>query len=240
MFNIKNFSHTESIDQGLRSYMLTVYNYMTTALVLTGVLAYLGVTFEPLARLLFRVTPMGVVPSGVSWLLFFVQIGIAFYFSARIATMPFARAQMLFWIFAGSMGLGMAPVVAGYTGLSIARVFFITAGTFGAMSLYGYTTKKDLTAMGSFAFMALVGILIASVVNIFLQSGMVYFVVSCLGVVVFTILTAYDTQRVRMFYSMGDTSDDMQKRKAIFGALALYLDFVNLFMLLLRFLGDRR
>lgn len=240
MFDIRKFTQTATMDQGLRAYMLKVYNYMTTALLLTGALAYLGVTFEPLARMLFRVTPMGVVPSGFSWMLFFVQIGIAFYFSARIATMPFSRAQTLFWIFAGSMGLGMAPVVAGYTGISIARVFLITAGTFGAMSLYGYTTKKDLTSMGSFAFMALVGIIIASVVNMFLQSGMVYFIVSCLGVVVFTLLTAYDTQRVRMFYSMGDTSEDMQKRKAIFGALALYLDFVNLFLLLLRFLGDRR
>lgn len=240
MFDIRNFTQSATVDQGLRSHMLRVYNYMTTALLLSGVLAYLGVTFEPLATLLFKRTHFGVVPSGFSWVLFFAQIGIAFYFSARIAQISFSRAQGLFWAFAATMGLGMAPVVAGYTGISIARVFLVTAATFGAMSLYGYTTKKDLTSIGSFAYMALIGIVIASVVNMFLHSSMVYFIVSCLGVVVFTLLTAYDTQRVRMLYYSGDMSDEMQKKKAIFGALTLYLDFVNLFLILLRFLGDRR
>ena len=240
MFDTRKFSSASVMDQGLRSYMLKVYNYMTAALAFSGILAYLGVTFEPLALLLFRVTPLGVSPSGFSWLLFFVQIGIAFYFSARIGTMSAARASTLFWVFAGAMGLGVAPVVAGYTGVSIARVFLVTAATFGSMSLYGYITKKDLTSMGSFAFMTLIGIIIASVVNMFLHSAMMEFIVSCLGVVVFTLLTAYDTQRVRMLYNMGDTSPEMQKKKAIYGALTLYLDFVNLFLLLLRFLGDRR
>ncbi|MCY4414067.1 MAG: Bax inhibitor-1/YccA family protein [Alphaproteobacteria bacterium] len=240
MFDIKNFSHAASVDQGLRAHMLRVYNYMTTALLVSGLLAYLGVTFEPLASLLFRRTPMGIAPSGFSWVLFFVQIGIAFYFSARIASMSFARAQGLFWAFAAAMGLGMAPIVAGYTGMSIARVFLVTSAMFGSMSLYGYITKKDLTSMGSFAYMALIGIVLASVVNIFLQSGMMYFIISCIGVVVFTLLTAYDTQRIRGLYYAGDMSDETQKKKAIFGALTLYLDFVNLFLMLLHFLGDRK
>jgi len=241
MFDIKNFTKSSAVDQGLRSYMLSVYNYMASALLVTAILAHLGATVEPLSLLLFRLTPMGgIEPTGFTWLLFFMQIGIAFYFSARVATMPFARAQGLFWAFAATMGLGMASIIVGYTGVSMARVFLITAGTFGAMSIYGYTTKKSLASIGSFAMMALFGIIIASVVNMFLRSGMMHFITSCLGVAVFTILTAYDTQRIRMLYSMGDTSPETQRRKAIFGALSLYLDFVNLFLLLLRFLGDRR
>ncbi len=239
MFDIK-MTKTAAMDQGLRSYMLLVYNYMGAALLVTGVLAFIGIHFAPLANLLFRRTYAGIAPSGFCWLLFFAQMGIVFYFSARIATMPFAQAKVLFWTYAGLMGLGMAPILVGYTGLSLARVFLVTSATFGSMSLYGYMTKKNLASLGSFAMMGLFGIIIATVVNIFLQSGMVYFVVSALGVIVFTALTAYDSQRIRELYYQGDTSPEMLNRKALFGALSLYLNFVNLFLMLLRFLGDRR
>ena len=166
-------------------------------------------------------------------------LGFVFYLSARINKMSISSAQITFWLFASIMGLSLASVFVQFTGTSIARVFFITAGTFAAMSLYGYTTKRDLTKLGGFLFMGLIGIIIASIVNIFVQSGPMAFIISIIGVLVFVGLTAYDTQTIKNMYYAGD-SDSVGSKKALMGALRLYLDFINLFILLLQLFGQRR
>ena len=241
-------SYTKSVDQaaideGLRAYMLKVYNYMTTGLVLTGFIAYFfgkasveaylpqGVVLTPLGNTLFN--------SGLAWVIMLAPLGFVFYLSARINKMSSSAAQITFWIFASVMGLSMASIFIQFTGESIARVFFITDGTFGAMSLYGYTTKRDLTKLGGFLFMGLIGVIIASVVNIFFQSGLMAFVISVIGVLVFVGLTAYDTQNIKNMYYGGD-SEEIGSKKALMGALKLYLDFINLFILLLQLFGQRR
>ena len=245
-FNQRTYSKTADqagIDEGLRAYMLKVYNYMTTGLVLTGFIAYFfgkasvkaftpnGVEFTDLGQALFN--------SGLSWIIMLAPLGFVFYLSARINKMSVSSAQITFWLFASIMGLSLASVFVQFTGTSIARVFFITAGTFAAMSLYGYTTKRDLTKLGGFLFMGLIGIILASIVNIFVQSGPMAFVISIIGVLVFVGLTAYDTQTIKNMYYAGD-SDSVGSKKALMGALRLYLDFINLFILLLQLFGQRR
>ena len=245
-FNQRTYSKTADqagIDEGLRAYMLKVYNYMTTGLVLTGFIAYFfgkasvaaftpnGVILTSLGQALFN--------SGLSWIIMLAPLGFVFYLSARINKMSVSSAQITFWLFASIMGLSLASVFVQFTGTSIARVFFITAGTFAAMSLYGYTTKRDLTKLGGFLFMGLIGIILASVVNIFVQSGPMAFIISIIGVLVFVGLTAYDTQTIKNMYYAGD-SDSVGSKKALMGALRLYLDFINLFILLLQLFGQRR
>ena len=212
------------IDQGLRSYMLKVYNYMASGVALTGFIALF----------LFK---MAVVSGPNGEILGLTQL--VFYMSFGIAKMSASKAQTVFWIFAGLMGASLSSIFLAYTGTSITRVFFITAGTFGAMSIYGYTTKRDLTKLGSFLFMGLIGIIIASLVNIFLKSSMMYFVISIIGVLVFVGLTAYDTQKIKNMYLASDSGEVIGK-KAVMGALTLYLDFINLFIMLLRLFGQRR
>ena len=219
------------VDQGLRSYMLRVYNYMATGLGLTGLTAY----FVAITPSLFN----AIYGTPFYWIVALAPLGFVFYLSARLHKISFAKAQTIFWIFSGVMGLSMAYIFIAFTGASIARVFFITAGTFAGMSLYGYTTKKDLTGWGSFLFMGLIGIIIAMIVNIFLQSGMLSFIISCVGVLVFVGLTAYDTQRIKEMYYASD-HPEISGKKAIMGALKLYLDFINLFIMLLRLFGHRR
>jgi len=245
-FNQRTYSKTADqagIDEGLRAYMLKDYNYMTTGLVLTGFIAYFfgkasvaaftpnGVILTPLGQALFN--------SGLSWIIMLAPLGFVFYLSARINKMSVSSAQITFWLFASIMGLSLASVFVQFTGTSIARVFFITAGTFAAMSLYGYTTKKDLTKLGGFLFMGLIGIILASIVNIFVQSGPMAFIISIIGVLVFVGLTAYDTQTIKNMYYAGD-SESVGSKKALMGALRLYLDFINLFILLLQLFGQRR
>ena len=245
-FNQRSFTKTvdqAAIDEGLRAYMLKVYNYMTTGLVLTGFIAYFfgkasveayvpgGVILTPVGNMLFN--------SGLSFVIMLAPLGFVFYLSARINKMSTTSAQITFWLFASIMGLSLASIFVQFTHSSIARVFFITAGTFGAMSLYGYTTKRDLTKLGGFLFMGLIGIIIASIVNIFFQSGMMAFVISVIGVLVFVGLTAYDTQNIKNMYYGGD-SEEIGSKKALMGALKLYLDFINLFILLLQLFGQRR
>ena len=186
-------------------------------------------------RVLTAVTALTVVV----WVVMLAPLGFIFFLSARFHHMSFTTAQTVFWVFAGAMGLSLATIFVVYTGTSIARVFFITAGTFAGMSLYGYTTKRDLTGLGSFMFMGLIGIIIASIVNMFLQSSAMHFVISVIGVLVFIGLTAYDTQKIKNLYSEVDSADTATK-KAIMGALTLYLDFINLFLMLLRLFGERR
>ena len=231
----RNFSTAtksrEQVDQGLRSYMLRVYNYMATGLGLTGLTAY----FVAITPSLFN----AIYGTPFYWIVALAPLGFVFYLSARLHKISFAKAQTVFWIFSGVMGLSMAYIFIAFTGASIARVFFITAGTFAGMSLYGYTTKKDLTGWGSFLFMGLIGIIIAMIVNIFLQSGMLSFIISCVGVLIFVGLTAYDTQRIKEMYYASD-HPEISGKKAIMGALKLYLDFINLFIMLLRLFGQRK
>ena len=232
------------IDQGLRAYMLKVYNYMASGVFLTGIVALilfkLSVVSGPNGEIM-GLTNIGnaIYNSALMWVLMLAPLGIVFYMSFGIAKMSASKAQSVFWVFAALMGASLSSIFLVYTGASITRVFFITAGTFGAMSIYGYTTKKDLTKLGSFLFMGLIGIIIASLVNIFLKSSMMYFIISIIGVLVFVGLTAYDTQKIKNMYLASDSGELMGK-KAVMGALTLYLDFINLFIMLLRLFGQRR
>ena len=235
---------TYVIDEGLRAYMLKVYNYMTSGIFLTGIISLilfkLSVVMAPDGTIT-GLTAVGnaLYNSALMWVVMLAPLGVVFYMSFGIRKMSAAKAQMVFWIFAALMGASLSSIFLVYTGASITRVFFITAGTFGAMSIYGYTTKRDLTKLGSFLMMGLIGIIIASVVNIFMKSTMMYFVISILGVLIFVGLTAYDTQKIKNMYLVSDSGEVMGK-KAVMGALTLYLDFINLFIMLLRLFGQRR
>jgi len=227
------------IDEGLRAYMLRVYNYMTTGLAMTGLTAWL-VANTALVNLFYQAGPTGALqPTILAWIAMLAPLGFVFLLSARIERMSVAGAQMAFWAFAVVMGLSLSHILLTFTGVSVARVFFITAATFAAMSLYGYTTKRDLSGLGSFLFMGLIGIIIASIVNLFLASAMMHWIISIVGVGVFVGLTAYDTQRIKETYYVGDDGE-VAGRKAIMGALRLYLDFINLFVMLIQLLGDRK
>ncbi len=240
---------TLAIDEGLRAYMISVYNYMAAGVAITGLVAWLvfsfAITQDPasaVARLpngaLLSEFGRLVFVSPLKWVLFLAPLGMVFFLSARIGKLSVSAAQTSFWIFAGLMGASLASIFLVYTHASIARVFFISAAAFGALSLWGYTTKKDISGWGSFLFMGLIGIIIASVVNIFLASSALQFAVSVIGVLVFAGLTAYDTQRIKEMYFAGD-SQLVAGRKAIMGALSLYLDFINLFLMLLSLFGNR-
>ena len=239
---------TTVMDEGLRAYMLKVYNYMASGVLLTGIVSLM--VFELSGGMDIRLgstgltgltNPFGelVFNSGFKWLVMLAPLGIVFYMSFGINKMSASKAQTTFWVFAALMGASLASIFIVYEQMSIARVFFITAGTFGAMSIYGYTTKRDLTKLGSFLMMGLIGIIIASIVNIFMKSTMMYFVISILGVLIFVGLTAYDTQKIKNMYAASDSGELMGK-KAVMGALTLYLDFINLFIMLLRLFGQRR
>ncbi len=220
----------EVFDAGLRAHMLRVYNYMASGLALTGIVAFAAARYGVYEQL--AATPL-------IWVVMLAPLGFIFFLSFKIQTMRASTAQTLFWAFAGLMGLSMASIFLMFTGASIARVFFITAGTFAGMSLWGYTTKRDLSGMGSFLFMGLIGIILASIVNMFIGSSALQFAVSVIGVIIFVGLTAYDTQKIKNEYAEWHDSETSAKL-AIMGALRLYLDFINLFMLLLHFFGDRR
>jgi len=231
------------IDQGLRAYMVSVYNYMTLGLAITGLVAIgtfkLAVTQDANGALALTSLGQTLFATPLKWVIALAPLGMVFYLSARVHKMSTGAAQIAFWVFAALMGMSLSTIFLVYTGSSIARVFFITAAAFGGLSLYGYTTKRNLSALGTFLFMGLIGLIIASIVNIFLASSMMQFIISSVGVLVFSGLTAYDTQRIKEMYNAVDDSDVMG-RKAIMGALSLYLDFINLFMMLLQLFGDRR
>ena len=228
-----------AIDVGLRAYMLRVYNYMLLGLALTGLTAWFTASTPAFSQLFFQMTTRGYSLSGLGWVVLLAPLGLVFFLSWRIQQMSFAAAQATFWVYAGLMGIGLTPILLLYTGASVAQVFFITSATFGATSLWGYTTKRDLSGFGSFLFMGLVGLIIASLVNMFMQSSMMQWVISVAGVLIFTGLTAYDTQSIKETYYVGDDGS-MAGKKAVMGALRLYLDFINLFLMLLRLMGDRR
>ena len=233
-----------AMDEGLRAYMLKVYNYMATGILLTGIIALL--TFKmsvatDASGAIVGLKPFGeaIYLSGLKWIVMLAPLGVVFYMSFGINKMSASKAQTTFWVFAALMGLSLSSILLVYTGMSVTRVFFICSATFGAMSIYGYTTKRDLTKLGSFLMMGLIGIIIASLVNIFMKSSMMYFVISVLGVLIFVGLTAYDTQKIKNMYSSSDNGELIGK-KAVMGALTLYLDFINLFIMLLRLFGQRR
>jgi FtsH-binding integral membrane protein len=221
------------VDVGLRDYMLRIYNYMASGLALTGIVAF------AFSQYLFANPAL--LHSPLMFVLMLAPLGLVMWLSYGINKMQASTAQALFWVYAGVMGLSLASVFLVFTGASIARVFFITAGTFAAMSLYGYTTQRDLSQWGSFLFMGLIGIIIASLVNLFLASSALQFAISVIGVIVFTGLTAWDTQQIKeMYYEYQYADGQTASKTAIMGALRLYLDFINLFMMLLQLLGTRR
>ena len=223
-----------AMDEGLRSFMLGVYNYMGLGLAITGLVAFVVASTPALYVPIFT-TPL-------KWVVMLAPLGFVMFLGARIQAMSVSAAQITFWLFAAVMGVSLASIFLVFTGESIARVFFITAATFGAISLYGYTTKRDLSGMGSFLMMGLIGIIIASLVNIFLASSALQFAVSVIGVLVFTGLTAWDTQRLKEEYlgSFQYAGGDLAAKGAIMGALSLYLNFINLFMMLLQLFGNQR
>ena len=233
-----------AIDAGLRAYMIRVYNYMAAGVALTGVVAWLTYNAAVVTDAAGRVTGLtsfgqAIFSGPLAIVLFLATLGLVFFMSFRIQTLQPGTALMLFMVYAGLLGLMLSSVFLAYTGASITRTFFISAASFGALSLYGYTTQRDLSAMGSFLIMGLFGIIIASLVNIFLKSSGLDWAISIIGVIVFAGLTAYDTQSIKEMYSPMDDGT-VGGRKAVMGALSLYLDFINLFLMLLRLFGDRR
>ncbi len=241
MFSSAFAGRSSKMDYGLREYMLRIYNLMSMALALSGVVAYGFVAVPGLASLVYQIAPNGMIMgyTGLGYLTMFAPVGIALYFFWGMGSMTIQTAQMLFWVYAGLTGISLSTLGYVYTGASIAKTFFVTASVFGSMSIYGYTTQKDLTSFSSFFMMGLIGILIASVVNIFMQSAAVDFALSILGVLLFMGLTAWDTQRLKsLYYSAG--GGELGQKMAIVGAFTLYLDFINLFLYLMRFLGVRK
>lgn len=219
-----------AFDEGLRQHMLRVYNYMSLGLVITGIVAFIVGTTPALYVPIFS-TPL-------KWVVMLAPLAFVLFFSFRINSISAGGAQALFWTFCAVMGLSLASIFLVFTGTSIARTFFITAAMFGATSLYGYTTKRDLSQFGSFLIMGLIGVIIASLVNLFIGSSMLQFAVSVIGVLVFVGLTAWDTQTIKEQYAENFTSETQQKL-AIFGAFSLYLNFINMFQLLLSLTGQR-
>lgn len=233
---------TANIDLGLRNYMIKVFNYMGASLLLTAAVAWLFANNEGLLSLLYNIDMQQhtISMSGFGWIIAFAPLIMIFAFNYVIQNKSLSAVQAMFWTFSAVMGASLSSIFILYTAASMTRVFLITAATFGAMSIYGYTTKRDLTKLGSFLFMGLIGLIIASIVNIFMQSPAVYWALSYIGVAIFVGLTAYDTQRIKDLYYSTRGSDEAAGKMAVSGALSLYLDFINLFMYLLRIMGDRR
>jgi uncharacterized protein len=219
-----------TFDAGLRAHMIRVFNYMAGGLAITGLIAFI-VANTALAGIVFG-TPL-------KWVAIFAPLVFVIYLNAKMQSISASKAQTLFWLFCGTMGLSIAALFMVFTGASVARAFFITAASFGAMSLWGYTTKADLTGFGAFLLMGLIGLMIAMVVNIFMASTMLQWVVSVLGVLIFTGLTAYDVQRIKQTYAVG-WGAEANNKMAVMGALGLYLNFINAFQFILSLTGDRR
>jgi len=236
-----------AIDAGLRAYMIRVYNYMAAGVALTGVVSWLtyqaagGDSIQVVGHHVSGLTPFGQAIFGgpLTLVLFVATLGLVFFMSFRINRLQASTALGLFMLYAGLLGVMLSSVFLTYTGTSITRVFFISAASFGALSLYGYTTQRNLSPIGSFLVMGLVGLLIAMVVQMFLQSAGLNFIISIAGVLIFAGLTAWDTQQIKEMYDVMDDGT-VAGRKAVMGALRLYLDFINLFLMLLRLMGDRR
>ena len=228
-------------DEGLRGYILRVYNFMALALVITGVMAFATINFPPLTNLMYEISPSGqlVGNTGFGTLIMFAPLAIAIFFFMGNSRLTVETSQLLFWVYAALMGMSLSSLGLIYTGQSLAKTFFICASVFGAMSLYGYTTQKDLTSIGSFMVMGLIGLIIVSLVNLFLQSPAIDFATSLIGIGIFMGLIAWDTQKLKSIYYMYGGGEIGQKA-AIAGAFSLYLDFINLYLYMLRFFGERK
>jgi FtsH-binding integral membrane protein len=237
------YADRAAIDAGLRAHMIRVYNYMATAVALTGIVAWFtfnaAVTTNGAGQLVLTSFGHMLFSGPAAIVLMLGTLGLVFFISFRINAMQYTTALMLFMVYAALLGAALSSIFLVYTHTSITRVFFISAASFGALSLYGYTTQRDLSAMGSFLIMGLFGLIIAMVVNIFLKSSGLDFVISAAGVLIFAGLTAWDTQKIKEMYDVNDDGT-VSGRKAVMGALSLYLDFINLFLMLLRLMGDRR
>ena len=233
---------SSQIDVGLRAYMLGVYNHMTTALLLTGFFAYatkmLATTTGPDGQIYLTQLGSLLFNTPLQWVVMLAPLGMVFWLSARIQAMSAGKARNMFYLYGAMMGVALSSILIAYTGASVARAFFITAGAFAGLSLYGYTTKRNLAPMGAFLIMGLIGLIIASLVNIFVQSQGMEFIISIIGVLLFAGLTAWDTQKIKSMYMAGDSREVAQK-KSIHGALSLYLDFINMFIMMLRLFGNR-
>ena len=225
-----------AIDEGLRAYMLKVYNYMALALAVTGIFA-LGTATVAMNN---PAVAQALYGSPLKWVIMFAPLAFIFFIGGAINKLSFGAAQMTFWAFAAVMGLSMSTIFLVFTQTSIAQTFFVTAAAFGGLSLYGYTTKRDLSVVGSFLVMGVIGLLLAMVVNIFLQSSALGFAISAIGVLIFAGLTAWDTQRIKAMYDHVSHDEEMLGRTAIMAALSLYLDFINMFQFLLSFMGNQR
>jgi uncharacterized protein len=234
-----------SFDVGLRTHMIRVYNYMASGLALSGIVAFALFNFEGLQTIFFQVgrTPGGNVAivglNVLGWIAIFAPLGLLMLTSYRAAQMSVGAVQAVYWAVTALMGVSLSLLLFTYTGASVARTFFVTAAAFGALSLYGYTTKRDLTAVGKFLFMGVIGLILASLVNMFWPSGTMSFIISVAGVLIFSGLIAYDTQKIKEQYAEA-WGTEMAEKVAIFGALRLYLNFVNLFQFLMMFMGQRR
>ena len=244
----RTVTRSAEIDRGLQAYMSKVYALMAGAMIITGLVAYIvGMDFKAaVAGQEPALIPVAVLQtmfsSPVKWIIMFAPLAFVFGLSAMINRMSASTAQMVFWAFAAVMGLSISWIFAVFTGISIARTFFVTAIAFGGLSIWGYTTKKDLSGMGTFLMMGLIGLIVASIVNIFLESTAMHWAISCIGVLIFAGLTAYDTQKIKNTYlQMRNTpgGEAYLEKGAVMGALSLYLDFINMFMFLLQFMGDR-
>jgi len=237
-FNNRSFSFASAAsksttyDASLREYMLKVYNHMSLALGISGLIALLTASSPALMSLIFG--------SPLAWVVMLAPLGFVFFFSYKLNSISAQKAKTYLWIYAALMGLSLSTIFIAYTAASVTRVFFITASVFGAMSLYGYTTKKDLTSMGSFLMMGFFAIIISMIVNIFLKSPALYFAISIIGSLIFIGLTAYDTQRIKQTYYQFAGNSEISNKMAVVGALNLYMDFINLFIMLLRLFGERR
>jgi uncharacterized protein len=240
---VQEYGQTRAVerDAGLRAYMLGIYNYMASALALTGIVALWAANTPAFMSLIYTVQDGRMAGiTGLGYVIMFAPIGLVLWLGMGIQSMSLRTAQGIYWVYATLIGLSMSSIFLVYTGESIARTFFITAGTFGAMSLYGYTTKRDLTRFGSFLIMGLIGIILASLVNIFLKSSALGFATSVIGLFIFIGLTAWDTQKLKgMYYHLAGDTQALAKA-SVMGALNLYMDFINIFMHLLRFMGERR
>lgn len=228
-------------DAGLRAYMLSIYAYMTGGLVLTGLVALFSAQSATVLHAMYSFQGNAIVGmKPLAWIVTFAPLGLVMFLSFGLQRMSLVTAQLSYWAYAAIMGLSLSTIFLIYTGQSIASVFFITAGTFGGMSFYGYTTKRDLSGLGSLLMMGLLGVIIASVVNMFLKSSALQFGLSVVGVLVFVGLTAYDTQKLKLLYASLTEKTEGAGKIVILGALTLYLDFINLFLQLLYLFGDRR
>ncbi|MEM7422552.1 MAG: Bax inhibitor-1/YccA family protein [Pseudomonadota bacterium] len=244
----RTIARTAEIDAGLQAYMSKVYALMAGAMVITGLVAYIvGMDFKAaIAGQEPAVIPVAMLQamfsSPIKWVIMFAPLAFIFLFGAMINRMSASTAQMVFWGFGAVMGLSISWIFAVFTGVSIAKTFFVTAIAFGGLSIWGYTTKKDLSSMGTFLMMGLIGLIVASIVNIFLESSALQWAISCIGVLIFAGLTAYDTQNIKNTYLSARTmpgGEEYLEKGAVMGALSLYLNFINMFMFLLQFMGDR-